>query len=217
MKLFTLLFPKRARPYVWVLAVGNAAVYPFLYKLSPSYQHFQALCERPDRYVVHQVTPVHSVYYDNASVFNAYQYSQKHNFESADIKEGRINYFRIKGSDEWKKPACQSACANSNLSLWETYCLPNCITKTPIEAPEFEQEFDFKTVELLKKKLTESRIVVYAPDGRKLASSSAYTYYPYGTGWASMLGADSGTPPSKECDHDERLWDRTFLKPMTDR
>jgi hypothetical protein len=214
--LFTLAFPKRARLFVWALVIGCAVAYPSIYKLSPSYERFQALCERPDRFVVHKVIPVRSVYYD-ASVSHAYRFSQKYHFESADIKEGRLGYFRIKVNDEWQQPTCQSACADPSILGWEKNCLPSCITKTPIDAPEFEPKFNSTQTYLLAEKLTESRIEVSAPDGSKLATSSAYTYYPYGTGWASLLGAGSGTPPSKECEHDRRLWDMPFLKPMDNR
>jgi hypothetical protein len=195
------------------LVIGCTVAYPFLYKLYPSYSQYQALCEHPDRYVVQQVIPVRSVFHD-ASVSNAYRFGQKHNFESVDIKEGRLGYFRIKVNDEWSKPACQSACTDPSVLGWEQSCLPKCITKTPIDTPEFEQKFDFQQIELMDGRLTESRVVVYAPDGSQLAIGSAYTYYPYGTGWARMLGAGSGTPPSETCDHDRRLWDMTFLKPM---
>lgn len=93
--------------------------------------------------------------------------------------------------------------------------MPSCITKTPIKEPEFEPKFNSQQVELLEGKLTEDRIVVNGPDGNKLATSSAYRYFTYGTGWARLLGAGSGTPPSQECRHDKRLWDLSFLKPLT--
>lgn len=194
--------------------VGSAVAYPFLYKLYPSYRQFQALCERPGRFTVHKVIAVNSVYYD-ASAFFAYQFGQKHSFQSVDIKEGRLGYFRIKINDEWQAPACQSACGNPSIFIWEKDCLPSCITKMPIEAPELEPKFNFDQLELLEEKLTESRIVVTGPDGSKLATSSAYTYFTYGRGWARMLGAGSGDPPSQKCDHDKRLWDMSFLKPLT--
>jgi hypothetical protein len=215
-KLFTLLFPERARPKVWAAVIGCVVAYPFLYNLYPSYWQYKSLCERPERFVVRQVIPVRSVFYD-ASDFHAYRFAQKHHFESVDIKQGSLGYFRIKVNDEWHKPACQTACAVPGIIQWEKTCLQNCITKTPIGAPEFEQKFDSQQLELSEGTLSESRIVVHAPDGSQLAISSAYTYYPYGTGWARMLGAASGTPPSKSCEHDRQLWDMTFLKPIVSR
>lgn len=215
-KLFTLLFPEQARRKVWAVVVGCIVAYPFLYHLYPSYWQFKSLCERPERFVIRQVIPVRSVFYDSGE-FQAYRFAQKRHFESVDIKQGKLGYFRLKVNDEWHKPACQTACATHGLFQWEKTCLANCITKTSIETPEFEHKFDNQQLELSEGTLSENRVVVHAPNGDQLAISSAYTYYPYGAGWARMLGGGSGTPPSKKCEHDTRLWTMEFLKPMTTR
>lgn len=215
--LFTWLFPKRLRLYIWIAAIGFAGAYPFLYKLYPSYSEFQALCNNPDRYTVERVVPVRSLFVsgDNSTDRDGYQLSKKHNFESADIKQFHLGYSRIEPSAEWHTPACQTACANLSPIPWEQNCLPSCITKTPIQAPEFEYKFDSQRIVRMEDRLVESRIVALGLDGQQLAISSGYTYYQYGRGWATVLGLASGTPPSIECDHDPRLWELSFLKPIT--
>lgn len=216
---FTLLFPKRLRLFVWIAVIGFVSAYPFLYKLYPSYSEFQALCNNPERYTVKRVVPVRSVFVDgeNSSDREGYQLSKKLNFESADIKQFKVGYSRIEPSPEWHTPACQTACANLSPIPWEQNCLPSCITKTPIQAPEFEHKFDHQLIERMEDRLVESRVVVHEPDGKQLAISSGYTYFQYGRGWARLLGASSGTPPSIECDHDPRLWALSFLKPITSK
>ncbi|MGN6827209.1 hypothetical protein [Paucibacter sp. M5-1] len=194
--LFTRLFDERIRPLVWVGVIGCAIAFPFLHFLYPSYWEYQALCKSPDRFVVHEVVPVRSVFYGTSAMY-AYRFGQRHKYESVDIKEGHFGYFRLTNTSEWATPACQKACADPSVFVWEKTCLPGCVSKTPITAPEVEPKFVSAESILVEGRLTASRIKVNTPDGRKLATSSAYTYYPYGQGWASLLGGASGSPPPR--------------------
>jgi len=212
----TFLFPKKLRVYVWLVMFSCTAAYPFAHKLYPSYRQFQALCASPDRFVVHQVVPVRSVYVGSDTPFHALSFGLKHGFASVDIKQGKLGYFRLTTNEKWDTPECRNACSTSSVLAWEKSCLPSCIAKTSIVAAEFETKYDYEVRDLIAKTLRESRMVFTAPDGGVLVTSKAYTYFPYGTTWAAALGAGSGTPPSRKCDHDARLLDRPYIRPKGD-
>ena len=209
---FTLLFPKKLRVYVWLVTLSCTAAYPFVHKLYPSYRQFQALCESPDRFVVHQVVPVRSAYVGHTP-FHALTYGLKHGFASVEIKQGKLGYFRLATNEKWDTPECRSACAAANTHTWEKTCLPSCITMTSIAAAEFETKYDFRTRDLIDETLRETSTEVTAPNGSLLVTSKAYTYFPYGTTWAAALGGGSGTPPSRKCDNDSRLWQLPYVSP----
>ena len=48
----------------------------------------------------------------------------------------------------------------------------------------------------------------YAPIdfGIEMGYTRSYTYYPYGDGWAKVLGAASGSAPSMSCSTPDKNW-----------
>lgn len=116
-------------------------------------------------------------------------------------------------SANWTSHACQRDCANPSVFVWEKTCEVNCLTKTPILAPEFELKSNFSTTELVKGRLVQQRSAVLAPSGEELAAQRSYTYYPYGTGAARILGLASGDPPQLSCQAEKSIWTLGFIRP----
>lgn len=210
------IFPPKARPYVWLSVVALAVSVPFWHRLYPSYREFVALCARPDLYVL--MKPVEVDYaYSDSEIFFAYRKLDNRGFKGFDVKHGRLGYFRYTRNENWASPACQSDCANPSIFVWEKTCGVRCLTKTSIPAPEFEYTSNFSTTELVEGRLVQQRQAVLAPSGEELAAARSYTYYPYGTGAARILGMASGDPPKLSCRSEKNIWTLDFLRPRISR
>lgn len=101
--------------------------------------------------------------------------------------------------------------------MWKKTCEVNCLTKTAIPAPEFAYTSSYATTELVKERLVRQRSAVLAPSGEELAVALNYIYYPYGTGWARVLGLASGEPPKLYCRTKKDVEMLEFMKPKTAR
>ena len=208
----TRIFPPRARPYVWLSVVALAVSFPFWHYLYPSYREFVSLCARADLYAVTKTVEVDYAYSDGSS-FSAYRQLDSRGFKGFEIKQGSLGYFRYLRSDNWASHVCQRDCANPSVFVWEKTCEVNCLTKTPILAPEFEFKSNFSTTELVKGRLAQQRSAVLAPSGEELAAERSYIYYPYGTGAARILGMASGDPPKLSCRAEKSIWTLDFIRP----
>jgi hypothetical protein len=208
----TRIFPPKARPYAWLSVVALAVSFPFWHYLYPSYREFVALCARSDLYVVMKTVEVDYAYSDSGG-FSAYRKLDSRGFKGFEIKQGRLGYFRYLRSDNWASPACQRECADPSLLVWEKTCEVNCLTKTPILAPEFEYTSNYSTTELVEGRLVQQRQAVLTPSGEELAAARNYIYYPYGTGAARILGMASGDPPKVSCRAEKNIWTLEFLRP----
>lgn len=208
----TRILPPRKRPYAWLCVVALAASFPFWHYLYPSYRDFVALCARADLYVVMKTVEVDYAYFDGSS-FAAYRQLATRGFKGFEVKEGRLGYFRYARSDNWASPACQRDCANPSVFAWKETCEVNCLTKLPIQTPEFELKSNHSTSELVEGRLFQQRSAVLAPSGEELAANRSYIYYPYGTGAARILGMASGEPPKLSCRDERRIWTQEFIRP----
>jgi hypothetical protein len=208
----TRLFPASARRYVWLLVVVLGVSNPFWHYAYPSYREFVALCARPDLYAMTKTVEVDYPYFDGSS-FAAYRQFGTRGFKGFDVKLGRLGYFRYSRSDDWASSACQRDCGDPSIFVWEKTCEVTCLTKTPIPAPELELKSNYSTTELVEGRLVLQRSAVLTPSGEELAAERSYTYYPYGTGVARVLGMASGDPPKLSCRADRSIWSMEFVRP----
>lgn len=208
----TRIFPASARPYVWLSVVTIAVSLPFWHYAYPSYREFVALCARPDLYTVLKTVEVDYPYFDGSS-FSAYRLVGTRGFKGFDVQQGRLGYFRYSRSKDWASASCQRDCDNPSVFLWEKTCEVTCLTKTPIPAPEFELKSNHSTTALVAGRLVRQRSAVLGPSGEELAAETSYTYYPYGTGAARILGMASGEPPKLSCRAERSIWTLEFLQP----
>jgi hypothetical protein len=206
------ILPPKARLYAWLFVVTLAGSFPFWHYLYPSYREFVGLCTRADLYVVTKTAEVDYAYSGSGS-FSAYRQFDSRGFKGFEIKQGRLGYFRYSRADNWASDACQRDCADPSMFMWEKTCEVNCLTKTPILAPEFEFKSDFLTTGLIEGRLVQQRSVILAPSGEELATERSYIYYPYGTGAARILGMASGDPPKLSCRAEKSIWTLDFIRP----
>lgn len=210
--LFTRTFPLKVRPYVWPAVVAFAVSFPFWHYLYPSYREFLALCERSDRYVLLKTVDVDYAYSDSGS-FGTYHQHEGRGFKGFDIRRGELGYVRYTRNENWDSLACQRDCANPSSFVWEKTCEVNCFTKTAIHAPEFEYKSSFTTKELVKERLVQQRSAMLTMYGEELSVTLNYIYYPYGTGFATVLGMASGSPPKLTCRTNKDGEMQEFMKP----
>jgi hypothetical protein len=208
----TLVFPPRARPYVWLSVLALAVSLPFWHYLYPSYRQFLDLCARPDLYVVTKTVEV-DYPYSSGSSFSSYRQFDSRGFKGFEVKQGQLGFFRYLRNENWASPSCQRDCANPSVFVWEKTCEANCLTKAPIQALEFEFKSNTSITELVKGRLVQQRSAVISPSGEELAAASSYTYYPYGTGAARILGMASGDPPKLTCRAEKSIWALEFIRP----
>ncbi len=208
----TRIFPPKARPYAWLAVVALTVSFPFWHYLYPSYREFMELCERPDRYVLLKTIDVDYVYDDGGS-FWAYRRNDGHGFKGFEIKQGRLGYFRYSRNESWASPVCQRDCSNPSVFVWEKTCEVNCLTKTAIPTPEFEYSSSYARTVLLEGRLVRQRSAMLTPSGEELAAALNYTYYPYGNGFAKVLGAASGEAPTLSCRTQKTVEPQGFIRP----
>lgn len=207
------IFPIRVRRYAWLSVLALAGSFPFWHYLYPSYREFVDLCERPDLYVVMKTVEVDYAYSSSGSSFSAYRQLDSRGFKGFEIKEGRLGYFRYVRGKNWASHSCQRDCANPSIFVWSKTCEVNCLTKTPITEPEFEFKSNFSTIRLIEGRLNQTRIAMLAPSGEELANQRSYTYFPYGTGLAKVLGMASGSPPTLSCRAKKSVGELDFIRP----
>jgi hypothetical protein len=212
--LLTKLLPSKVRSYVWLLVAGTVISFPFWHYLYPSYWDFQSLCERTDRYSVMRTIEVKNIYV-NSSPFSAYALSTRRGFIGFEMREGEFANVRYVRNDNWTSDACQAACANPSISIWEKECEPTCLTKSYIERPEFGYTVTFAHIWLINDRLQRDRQAAVDLAGRELAVALNYRYFPYGNGLAKILGLSSGDAPTKSCPSKVDIWNYDFLKPAS--
>jgi hypothetical protein len=212
----TLLFPAAARRYAWFAVVALAASIPFWHYTYPSYRTYLANCANPDMYVVKRNVALDYPFVDGDS-FAAYGKLGTRGFKGFDVKRGDLGYVRYSLSNEWSSSACQRDCGNPSVFVWEKTCEVNCLNKASIPVPEFELKSNFASTELIKGRLVRERSAAIDPSGEELAVELSYTYYPYGTGAARLLGLASGEPPKLSCRAQRSIWSLEFIQPKTSK
>jgi hypothetical protein len=207
-----LLSPNK-RIYAW-LSIGIVVVSaPFWYRLYPSYHQFTKLCSSPDRYAVKQKANVDFLYQGTSSVFFAFKAHGHRGFKGFDVKAGDKGYVRYMPNENWSSPICKQDCANPSIITWEKTCQTNCLTESAIDNPELEYLTSSSATTLIEDRLTTVTAEVVTINGQKLAEEHIYTYYPYGNGWAKILGLASGSAPTLSCNSKSRIWSLEYITP----
>ncbi len=210
------IFPRKGRRYAWLSVVALTISFPFWHYTYPSYREYVSLCARTDLYDVIKTVEVDYPYFDGSS-FHAYRQLATREFRGFDIKQGRLGYLRYSRNDNWTSSSCQRDCANPSVFVWEKTCELSCLNRTPIPSPEFELRSNNSTSELIRERLVKHRSALLAPSGEELAVNLGYTYYPYGTGAAKILGLASGSPPSLSCHAEKSIGSLEFILPRVSK
>lgn len=88
----------------------------------------------------------------------------------------------------------------------ELQCLNEIKHLVNNEFTVYETEYDgHESTNLLNSSLQTGIVRLVSKTHGILAETYNYTFYPYGNGWASILGASSGSAPSEKCEADARF------------
>lgn len=199
------LFPKGRPRIVFILVVlGGIAAYPFAYKISPGYHSFLQLCEQPDRLQIMRRKPVDFIFIDWGYATDC--------SKGPALVDGRpyLGFDCLRAQQGGPKLYRYTKRTN-----WQRGCDLSCFEESPLDEAEasYKSEYRHGYIDGENPVVTYYRgVVTNARDGTKLsfndqvlwssgemAYTRDYTYYPYGTGWAKILGMASGSPPSLSC------------------
>ena len=208
------IFPNKVRPLVWRVVFVLAISLPFWHHLSPSYREFNTLCARSDRYVLMKTVEVDYAFSTSTS-FGAYRRNEGRGFRGFDIKQGKSGYLRYTQNENWPSTSCQQDCADPSIFIWEKRCETSCLTKSAVAAPEFEYSVKYSSTTTHEGRLLQHKSTVVGATGEELAIALNYTYYPYGTGWATVLGGASGSAPTLSCKTKTNFDGQEFIRPRS--
>jgi hypothetical protein len=219
----------RTRAVFLIPILGGLAFYPFAYRFSSSYADFLALCERPDRYQVVRTKQVDYLFLDRETgaecragpaVIGTLAYV---GFDCVAPNSGTTTAtFRYAKKSNWHV-GCDLDCFDSSVisvpeHRYETghrngYLSGSTVTVTYNNGrmgayDSNDAKLRFSDTLLLDKTTTEVASLqanlrniqqLGNEAGTEMAYVRSYTYYPFGNGWAKMLGAASGSAPTIEC------------------
>lgn len=217
------VMPGKVKKYFIAVAFLLPITYPYWYLAYPSYQGFQSLCGAPDRYVILKTQDVAYVYSDSGC-HHAYKITKDRAFKGYECEMSRKTdrgsdgyekkLFRYSRNNNWNSPSCQDECVKRGYyANWEEICQAQCFNETEISAPSFKYESSSIDTAIIPGRLIETRQAKTNEKGEDLAVLKNYTYYPYGKGWATILGGASGSPPSMQCKKKYDLYRYDFLIP----
>lgn len=220
------LFPARYGPYLKLAAVGLPLSFPFWYFLYPSYHEFHRLCGSEDRYIVAKTEKVDFLYSDSGcyhgfkmidgTTFSGYE-CEHWRGETPDSYPRTKRLYRFTRAENFSSESCKNSCNSPNLSEWEKSCQNVCFIGTEIQQPSFKYELKSTSTAIFEDRLTKNRIAMVAPNGEDMAVLLNYVYYPYGNGWAKILGLASGSAPTQSCKKQFDVFRYDFLKPVSQR
>lgn len=224
--LATKLLPGRHRSKFLVLVTATLVTSPFWHYLYPSYAEFRELCSSPGRYVVRRTVEVDFINADGC--WSAFQKAQSRAFKGFECPwhvesppvtgPGVKPYARFVRGENWDTPTCQDRCTRATYYTgWERECLSVCFKATHLPEPSFKYAANLGSRELVKDRLSESSVQFVDSNREELASLKNYTYYPYGNGFAKILGLASGSAPTTSCEKRHDIFQLDFLKPGTSR
>ena len=181
---------------ILLIFIGLPLSYPFLYKLSSTYREFNALCSSSERTKIFKSIPV--------NIFNASYFNDGYNA----LLEKPYSAFFYKSKkyspiENFKTEQCKKYCEYS----FSTECAENkCLIESALS--ESDSYLDYKSHYESKDSpgsfnslLRTSISQLVSNEHGVLAESYDYTFYLYGTGWATILGAASGSAPSIRCEN----------------
>jgi hypothetical protein len=219
----------KTRAAFLTVALGGLAFYPFAYRYSDSYAQFLALCDLPDRYKVVSTKRVDFIFLDRElgadcragpSVMGALPYS---GFDCVAPGPGTTTaVFRYAKKASWQA-GCGLDCFDSSVigvpehryvsGHRQGYISRSVVTVTYEtgrsggENIPSGEKLRFSDTLLLETNTEKGSLQsdlrklgqVGGETGTEMAFTRAYTYYPYGSGWARILGAASGSAPTIQC------------------
>lgn len=211
----------KLRKIVLAAIISFLAAYPFMYKLYPSYTKFHELCERSDRYQVIMTKAV-SYPFLNRDVGldckNGLKFIGNQAFEGFDCVAPNTRtttaIFRYTKTADWHS-GCGTECFNI-----EKILVPEVRVESGYRAGFIDGDVSIVTYDVsgIHAKESSSNKLIFSDmlllvDGVEMAFSRSYTYYPYGDGWAKILGAASGSAPSQHCKAYAEMDMRDIYKP----
>ncbi len=214
----------QASSLVRIGAVGLAIFLPigyfFLWQYSDGYKQFQLLCASPDRVKVYKAVPVASAYSEYGSEAVDLLRSGKYIsvvFQGKEFRRGpKFNEVACQNKLNLHDRKPVSACTTVTKDLVsEVVCgdeqktngstsNSECITVSkdlaqvdyvPVKTRYGVEDKPGGFGSLLRMSLTQYQSEAHGV----LAEVRSYTFYKYGTGWATILGAASGSAPSISC------------------
>lgn len=200
--------------FVFVV-LGVLTGYPFAYKLSSSYSKFLELCDSPTRYQVLRTRTVDYIFLDRNTGSDCKagpKYIESLPFAGFDCIAPNTRtttaVFRYTKKKDWKK-GCGLECFESNVQGVPEAKYERGHRQGYIEGITTTVTYDqtgFRGHESTGNKL---RFIdtLLLDTGTEMAFTRNYIYYPYGSGWATILGAASGSAPSFYCKVPFVSWD----------
>jgi hypothetical protein len=201
------LLPSGLARFIYVVAVLGALVaYPYAYKLTPAFSDFNELCERADRYQVPRSKPVSFILIEWGYATDCTK------------GPGFVDGYSYAGFDcQFRSNDDKGLYRYTKMPTWHSGCGLECFERSPLEKPEstYSSEDRYGYVQGKNAILTggygiargassrdDQKLVFHdrlLVDEGVMAYGRDYTYYPYGNGWAKILGLASGSAPAFSC------------------
>lgn len=197
------------RILILLIAFGIPLAYPFLYKFSPDFGKFNKLCNSPSRIKYFEVIPVKL--FHNNNFREACNAATLHPYV-AFVSNSKV----YTPTQNFKTEQCKSCCERG---LAKECGENNCVTESTVGPGDKYVELTAAygtqpDVEgIFNTLLRTSFVQLSSKEYGVVAEEYNYTFYKYGTGWASILGAASGDAPSITCPR--RNIDYPRITPLT--
>jgi hypothetical protein len=184
----------RTRKIIYFVTLGLPLAYPFVHLVSPSYHEFNALCDDSDRVNVFKTIPVESF---PAVIFDTGYKALREKHYSSFVYGSEI----FTPTDKWESNQCIQSCDKGYRKLcFDNECLNRNYLSSESGLLQYRSTYDSSDhVSIFNSMLRTSIERLVSEEHGVLAERYRYTYYPYGVGWASILGAASGSAPSYDC------------------
>ena len=171
------------------LAIFLPVGYFFLWQFTDGYNKFQQLCSSPERIKIFKIVPVASFYSENG--YYGVKTLRSTNYVST--VDDKNEYRRGSAFDS-------KACELNNKWPMPEECVIEIQGNKDADYLKVDRRYGGDDIpggfnSLLRTSLTQYHSVAHGV----MAEVYDYTYYKYGTGWATMLGAASGSAPSINC------------------
>ena len=184
---------------VYLIAFALPVLYPFAYKHTGAYKEFEALCAASTRTQI--LKSIKTDIFQTSYWESGYKALHEKSYSSFAYKRYDDYRFNIyTPTDSYKTNECKVACEKYFSKACSTQCLT--LSKYTNEAPflEYKSYYDGKILPSNFISETHKSIERLGNDEiGVIAEKSDYRYYPYGNGFAKILGAASGSAPSINC------------------
>ncbi|MDO8768442.1 MAG: hypothetical protein Q7K57_07040 [Burkholderiaceae bacterium] len=190
----------------FVTMLGVLVIYPFAYKLSPTYAKFHELCSGTDRYHVLKARPASYIYIEagfSSDCKSGPSFVAKHGYAGFDCS--------LRSRDE------TALYRYTKKASWSETCGLECFDAVRQDLPEtnYRREYRYGFVDGDRSIVTDGYGVGRSSESREgaklvftdrllvedgvIAYGRDYVFLPYGDGWAKILGMASGSAPAQTC------------------